>query len=97
MKKIVLITALIVSFSSSAMANELFKTCIACHGQKAQKHAMGKSKIINLLSAKEIKDALLGYKNGNYGGAMKAVMRGQALRLKPQDIEALSHYIPTLR
>ncbi len=75
----------------------LYKKCAGCHGAKAQNHALGKSKIIHNFTAKQISTALHGYKNGTYGGAMKAVMAGQAKNLSDKDISALAEYIPTLK
>ncbi len=95
-KGLVLVGAMLAS--SSAMANaDLFKKCAGCHGQHAQKHAMGKSKVINTFTSAEIVTALKGYKAGTYGGAMKGIMQGQASRLSDKDIESLSKYIPTLK
>ena len=75
----------------------LYKKCAGCHGAKAQNHALGKSKIIHNFTAKQISTALHGYQNGTYGGAMKAVMAGQAKNLSDKDISALAGYIPTLK
>ncbi len=75
----------------------LYKKCAGCHGAKAQNHALGKSKIIHNFTAKQISTALHGYQNGTYGGAMKAVMAGQAKNLSDKDISALANYIPTLK
>ena len=84
--------------SSSAMASaDLYKKCAGCHGMHAQKHAMGKSKVINTFTAPEIVTALNGYKDGTYGGTMKGLMKGQVMRLSADDIKSLSEYIPTLK
>ncbi len=84
--------------TNSAMANaDLFKKCAGCHGVHAQKHAMGKSKIIANLGEEGVKKALHGYKDGTYGGAMKGIMRGQVARLSDEDIDSLAKYIATLK
>jgi len=75
---------------------KLFAKCAGCHGNKAQKHALGVSKIIAGWSAKKIEDALHGYKNGTFGGVMKGVMKGQVSSLSDKDIKVLANYISTL-
>lgn len=95
-KGLVLVGAMLAT--SSAMANaDLFKKCAGCHGQHAEKKAMGKSKVINTFSSAEIVTALKGYKDGTYGGAMKGLMKGQVSRLSDKDIDSLAKYIPTLK
>jgi len=74
----------------------VFKRCTSCHGQKAEKAALGKSQIIAGWEVEKIKDALHGYQNGNYGGAMKALMQAQAKTLDDQEIDALAEYISSL-
>jgi len=63
--------------------------CKGCHGDNFEKRAMGKSKVVKNMTKKEIKKALMGYKNGNYGDAMKKVMIGQVEKLSEKDIKAL--------
>lgn len=70
--------------------------CVSCHGAKAEKSALNKSKIIADFSEVQIKEALKGYQNGTYGKDMKAVMQGQAKGLNDAQIDALAKYISTL-
>ena len=49
-------------------------SCKACHGQNFEKAALGSSKIVSEMTKKEVTEALVGYKNGTYGGSMKGVM-----------------------
>ncbi len=87
-----------VSAKTASVSGEvLFKKCAGCHGSKAEKKAMGKSAVINAFSSQEVQKALKGYKDGTYGGAMKALMKGQVSSLSDADIKALSEYIPTLK
>ncbi|MCX6073244.1 MAG: c-type cytochrome [Campylobacterales bacterium] len=72
------------------------KKCASCHGDKAEKQALGKSQVIANLEEIQIKDALKGYQAGTYGKEMKAIMQGQAKSLEPEQIDALAQYIPTL-
>jgi cytochrome c553 len=74
-------------------AAKLFKVCSSCHGAKAEKKALGKSQVIAGWKSAKIVNALKGYKDGSYGGAMKAVMQGQAAKLNDADINALAKYI----
>jgi len=92
MKTLLLILG-ITSILAAADGAALFNKCTACHGSNAEKHALGKSKVIKDMSQKEIATALSGYQDGSYGGAMKALMKGQVAALTPQDIQILSQYI----
>jgi cytochrome c553 len=71
----------------------LFVKCAGCHGKNGEVHALGKSQKIGQWDEKKIEDALLGYKNGTYGGDMKGIMKGQVMQLSEADIKALSKYI----
>ncbi len=74
-------------------AKSLFLKCVGCHGQNGEVHALGKSQKINEWDAAKIENALLGYKNGTYGGNMKGVMKAQVMNLSETDIKSLSTYI----
>jgi cytochrome c553 len=75
---------------------KLYTKCISCHGQNAQKVALGKSKVIQGWDKSQILKALQGYKDGTYGGAMKGVMKSQVINMNDTELEALSEYITTL-
>jgi len=75
---------------------KLFVACSSCHGTHGDKKALGKSQIIQGWEVSKVKTALTGYKNGTYGGAMKAVMKGQASKLNDAQIDALANYISKL-
>ena len=64
-------------------------SCIACHGEKLEKPAMGISRIVNQMSKDDIIASIYGYKDGSYGGAMKALMAGVAMKLTQEEIEAI--------
>lgn len=70
--------------------------CASCHGQKAEKSALGNSQIIAGWEEQQIKDALKGYQAGTYGRAMKAIMHGQANPLSDEQINALAKHISQL-
>lgn len=93
MKKVILLTLLTGMALNAADATALYQKCAACHGQSGEKHALGKSKIINTMTPAEIETALNGYKDGTYGGSMKAVMKGQAASLSEADIKAIATFI----
>ncbi|XXF40629.1 c-type cytochrome [Sulfurimonas sp. NW7] len=82
--------------TTTADGAKLFTACSSCHGAHAEKKALGKSQIIKGWDKTKIITALKGYKDGTYGGAMKAVMKGQAAKLSDADIKALAEYISQL-
>ena len=65
-------------------------SCVGCHGKDFEKAALGKSKIVKDMTKAEIEASLKGYKDGSYGGAMKAVMKPNADKLSDEDIKAIS-------
>ena len=67
--------------------------CTGCHGTKFEKKALGTSKIVKDMSKDDIIKALKGYKDGSYGGAKKAIMKGQVAALSDADIAALADAI----
>ncbi len=67
--------------------------CAACHGKDFEKKAMGVSKIVKDLTKAEILTALKGYKDGTYGGGMKALMKGQVAALSDADVEAIANKV----
>jgi len=96
MKKLVSsLMALGLTVSLSADGASLFsgKGCTACHGNHGEAPALGVSKIIKDLSSSQISEALNGYKNGTYGGAMKSVMSAYASSLTDAEIKTLADYI----
>ncbi len=83
------LTALLAAADGAA----LYKKCAACHGANGEKKALGKSLIVKDMSHDDIVASLKGYQDGTYGGAMKALMKGQVANLKDADIEAIADYI----
>ena len=74
----------------------VYKACASCHGQNAEKPALGKSQVIQGWSALKTEAALKGYVDGTYGSSMKAIMKGQAARLSADETKAVSDYISAL-
>ena len=93
MKKAILLAIAAAVSLSAADGAALFNKCAACHGTTGEKHALGKSKIINTMKPEEIVTALNGYKDGTFGGPMKAVMKGQVAQLSEEDIKAVAEFI----
>jgi len=85
MKKIIL-SLFLVSVAAFAAVNT--KVCAGCHGQNFEKSAMGKSKIVKDMTRQEVSNALIGYKNGTYGGAMKMVMKNQVSKYSDEDLKS---------
>ena len=84
MKKIVLGT-LVLGVAAFAAVN--LGACKGCHGANFEKKALGKSKVVADMTKAEVSAALVGYKNGTYGGAMKGVMKGQVAKYSEADLK----------
>ena len=74
----------------------LYAGCIGCHGVNGEKKALGKSAVIQGWDSLKTEDALNGYKDGSYGGAMKAIMKGQAAKFNGAQTKAIADYIAGL-
>ncbi|MGB5964600.1 MAG: c-type cytochrome [Sulfurimonadaceae bacterium] len=83
----------ITSILAAADGAALYKKCASCHGNAGEKHALNKSKIINEMSKDEIVTALKGYKDGTYGGPMKALMKGQIAAYDDAQIDTVAAFI----
>jgi cytochrome c-type protein NapB len=70
--------------------------CISCHGMTFEKSAMGYSRIVNQMSKEDIVASMNGYKNGTYGGHMKALMAGQVTKLSSEEINAFAEMITNI-
>ncbi|WQV61324.1 cytochrome c [Helicobacter pylori] len=96
MKKVIMALG-VLAFANVLMATDvkaLVKGCAACHGVKFEKKALGKSKIVNMMSEKEIEEDLMAFKSG---ANKNPVMTAQAKKLSDEEIKALAKYIPTLK
>ncbi len=61
--------------------------CFGCHGKHFEKRALGKSKIVKNMTAKEIGKALWMYRyKKNYGGSLKGVMQGQVAKYSKKEL-----------
>ena len=70
--------------------------CASCHGSNAEKSALNASAPIAGWSSQKTQDALNGYKTGEYGGKMKAIMQGQSKPLNDEEIRLIAEYIAVL-
>lgn len=93
MKKIVIASAALAALATFASAEVAVAACAGCHGQKFEKVALGKSKIVSEMTHADIAAALKGYKAGTYGGAMKGVMKGQVAKYSDADLEAFAQTV----
>jgi len=67
--------------------------CTGCHGADWSKKALGKSLDVSQMTHYDIATALIGYKNGTYGGSMKGLMKGQVAKYSDADLEAFAQTI----
>jgi len=74
----------------------VYKACATCHGQNAEKQALNKSQIIQGWESSKTLAALQGYKDGTYGGPMKAMMKGQVSKLSDAEMKAVANHISGL-
>ncbi|MFT7859940.1 MAG: c-type cytochrome [Sulfurimonas sp.] len=81
---------------TSIDGGQLFAKCAACHGQNGEKPALGKSKVIKGWSEEKVLNALHGYKDGTYGGAMKGVMKSQVGSYSEDELKVLAKHISKL-
>jgi len=82
----------------AAAGKAVFAKCAGCHGQNAEKAALGKSDIIAGWDAAKVVDALKAFKAGTYKGhGMEGVMKGQANALSDADMANVAAYIASLK
>ncbi len=85
-----------VTNTTEVSGEAVFNKCKSCHGNSAEKKALGSSQIIKGWEIAKIEDALKGYQSGTYGGAMKNIMAAQAKGLSSEEIKKVATYIHTL-
>lgn len=61
-------------------------SCKGCHGVDFEKAALGVSKIVMNMSKSEVSAALIGYKNGTYGGPMKNMMKSHVINYTNKEL-----------
>ena len=70
--------------------------CAACHGQNAQKQALGKSEMIAGWESERVESSLKAYADGSYSDGMKAIMQAQVKPLNNEQIKTVAEYISKL-
>ncbi len=93
MTKVIKIVALGSLLTASTLYGASTATCIGCHGASFEKKAMGVSKVVKDMSKEDIVKAIKGYKDGSYGGSMKALMKSQVASLSDADIDSIASSI----
>lgn len=83
-------------FNGKSAAEYFEDRCSSCHGRYGDLKALKASEVINKWDFAKIENALKGYKNGTYGGRMKATMAPTAKILSDEEIAELAKLIPTL-
>ncbi len=85
------------SLLSEEIGKELFiEKCAGCHGEHAEKKALGVSKVIQGWDEVLLSDALRGYKEDTYGKHLRNVMKKQVEKLKEHDKQIITEYIKSL-
>jgi cytochrome c-type protein NapB len=92
MKKIVM-SIVALTATTALMAGVNAGACTGCHGADWSKIALGKSLNVAEMTHQQISDALVGYKNGTYGKAMKGLMKGQVAKYSEADLKAFAQTI----
>ena len=99
MKRVLTITTMAVAFSTSGFAGgidgkALFSNnCATCHGQKAEKKALGRSEVIVNNGYKDIIKDLKEFKSGKGD----KIMQAQVAKFSMEELDAIAKYIDTLK
>ncbi|MBD3794858.1 MAG: c-type cytochrome [Epsilonproteobacteria bacterium] len=86
------------TFANATDSNGIYNKCSACHGERGEKMALGKSAIIRGASEEKTKKQLIGYKKrilNQYG--MGSIMTEQMKDVSDEDINKLAKYLSTLK
>lgn len=92
MKKIIFSLIAVMAFGN-LYANSELNRCHGCHGTNFEVSAFNKSKIVSDMDELEIAEVLKGYKNGTYGGPLKAMMKIQVARYDDKTLEDMAKEI----
>lgn len=79
---------------SMSLGKELYEqNCATCHGIEAKKRPGGSTPLYKM-SAKDIEDSIIAYRNDpDFGGSMKSVMTIQANQISNSDLGAIITYL----
>jgi len=95
----ILLPLLVVSSLYSVSGSTLYKQkCKSCHGAKAERKAMGKSKVIKGMSVARIEKDMFAYASGKRKAASYIVKMKKAFvkKYSKKELRALSIYIHKL-
>ena len=90
------VNTVLADYKSMSEGHALFKQCMGCHGQAGERHALGKSLVLNQMTKEQIVMSIEGYLDGTYGRSMKALMKGQVSHLTKGQIENIAAYVASL-
>lgn len=94
MKKVFIASITTLTLATASMAAPVNGgACTSCHGGDWSKRALGKSQVVSQMTHADIAEALVGYKDGSYGGSMKGLMRGQLVKYSNDELEAFAQTI----
>ncbi len=99
MKRVVTVAALAVvwthvGFAGSIDAKALYNnTCASCHGQKAEKQALGRSEVIANNGYDDVIKDLKEFKSGHGD----KIMQAQVAKFSLAELDAIAHYVSTLK
>lgn len=71
--------------------------CLGCHGADGSKVPPGADKATKGMSRADLEKALLGYKDGSYGGAKKASMVVIMRNIADEDVKALAAFMADMK
>lgn len=100
MKKALLVSGVVAMFTTCMFAADgatVYKKCVACHGQKAEKVFNNKVPALTSFDAATIEANVKSYKTGANKYGMGAMMKPIANPLSDDDIKAVAEYIQTLK
>ena len=92
----VVATAPVAKKTTETDGMKLFGPCTGCHGLDGKKLALGVSVVIAGQSKDDLVTKIKGYKDGSYGGQMKASMTAMVANLNDDQITAVAEYISGL-
>ncbi len=99
MKRVLTITTLVAGLTGAGLAGNIdgkslfSNTCATCHGQKAEKKALGRSEVIANNGYDDIIKDLKEFKSGKGD----KIMQAQVAKFSMEELDAIAKYIDTLK
>lgn len=82
--------------ANAADGKAVYSACAGCHGADGKLEALSVSPVIAGQSKDDLMMKIKGYKDGSFGGAMKATMAPMVANLNDDQIAAVAEYISGL-